>query len=50
MTGSLKLPIRNRTRYEYKCPYCGCTNIRYEECARVVCDYCKKEFVPEPRW
>jgi len=47
MTGSLKLPIRNRIRYEYKCPFCGCTNIRYEECARVVCDYCKKEFVPK---
>jgi len=50
MTGSLKLPIRNRTRYEYKCPYCGHINVRYEECARVVCDHCGKEFVPKVVW
>jgi len=33
-------------RYEYKCPHCGEVNIRYEECARIVCDKCGKEFIP----
>jgi len=46
MSGSLRLPIRERVRYEYKCPYCGCRNVRYEECRRIVCDFCRKEFVP----
>jgi len=46
MSGSLRLPIRERVRYEYKCPYCGCRNVRYEKCRRIVCDFCKKEFVP----
>ncbi len=50
MTGSLKLPIRKRVRYEYKCPFCGCKNIRYEKCERVVCDCCKREFIPANDW
>lgn len=37
-------------RYEYKCPHCGHVNVRYEECGRVVCDHCKKEFIPEYCW
>jgi len=36
-------PVR-RKRYEYKCPYCGYVNVRYEETVRIVCDRCKKTF------
>ena len=54
MIESLKLPIkfqtRERVRYEYKCPHCGHTNVRYEKCGRIVCDYCKREFVPSSKW
>ena len=46
MIEDLKTSTRNRVRDEYKCPYCGHANIRYEECARIVCNVCKKEFVP----
>ena len=44
--GNLRTSTRARVRYEYKCPYCGHANIRYEECARIVCDLCKREFIP----
>jgi len=37
---------RIRIRYEYKCPYCGRVNVRYEPCARIVCDFCGKSFAP----
>lgn len=33
-----------RKRYEYRCPYCGYVNIRYEETKRIVCDRCRNEF------
>lgn len=36
----------SRLRYEYKCPYCGYINVRYEETARVVCEKCGRSFVP----
>ena len=31
-------------RYEYRCPFCGCVNVRDEETVRLVCDYCGKVF------
>ena len=46
MIEDLKTSTRNRVRYEYKCPFCGCRNVRYEKCRRIVCDFCKREFVP----
>ena len=33
-----------RVRYEYKCPYCGYINVRYEKCGRIVCNRCGREF------
>ena len=33
-----------KRRYEYKCPYCGHVNVRYEPCVRVVCDRCGRAF------
>jgi len=50
MIEDLKIPTRDRVRYEYKCPHCGHVNIRYEKCARIVCDKCKREFVPSSKW
>jgi len=35
-----------RRRYEYRCPFCGYINVRYEPCGRIVCDRCGKEFTP----
>ena len=35
-----------RVRYEYRCPFCGHVNIRYEPCRRIVCDRCGREFTP----
>jgi len=42
----MKMKYKYGKRYEYKCPHCGKVNIRYEECARIVCDKCGKEFIP----
>jgi len=50
MIRNLKISTKIPVRHEYKCPFCGCKNVRYEACARVVCDYCKKEFVPKEVW
>jgi ribosomal protein L37AE/L43A len=33
-------------KYEYKCPFCGYINVRYEECGRVVCLKCGRGFTP----
>jgi len=35
-----------RKRYEYKCPWCGKVNVRYEETQRLICDRCGKTFYP----
>jgi len=35
---------RREDRYEYRCPWCGFVNVRYEPCARVVCDRCGRAF------
>ena len=35
---------RRRERYEYRCLWCGFVNVRYELCARVVCDRCGEAF------
>ena len=34
----------SRLRYEYKCPYCGYINVRYEQAARLVCEKCGRSF------
>ena len=31
-------------RYEYRCPHCRALNLRYYNCARIVCNFCKKVF------
>ena len=50
MIGNLKISTKARVRYEYKCPFCGCKNIRYEKCERIVCDCCQREFIPDYVW
>jgi len=35
---------RRKERYEYRCPWCGLINIRYEPTVRVVCDRCRRVF------
>jgi len=35
---------KRKKRYEYRCPYCGYVNVRYEVTVRIVCDRCKKAF------
>jgi len=35
-----------RARLEYRCPYCGTVNVRYEPAGRLVCDWCRKTFYP----
>ena len=44
-------PTSTGIRYEYRCPYCGHVNVRYEPCARIVCDRCGASFSPcSSRW
>ena len=31
-------------RNEYRCPWCGHTNVRYERCGHIVCSKCGRGF------
>jgi hypothetical protein len=33
-------------KYEYKCPFCGYINVRYEERGRVICRVVCSNFTP----
>ena len=44
MNGEKEKIIIDPVQYEYKCPHCHCNNIRYNNCARLICSYCRKVF------
>ena len=40
----IEIPCTGTSRYEYKCPFCGHVNVRYEHTVKLVCDNCGRSF------